>query len=1085
MKHHYLLGALLLALSVMGHGQAQTRTISGRVLDATTKEGLPGVSVIVKGSTIGTATNAEGQYTLNIPASATTLVVKQLGFSTQEVSIGSNAVLDVTLAVNTEQLSEVIVTAAGIQREKRALGYAVSEIKNEQVVQKSEPDVLRTLQGKIPGVNITSASGVPGSSTRITIRGNSSLQRNNQPLFIVDGIPFNNDQLNSDNPLVRGAGYSNRAADLDPNNIESMNVLKGGAAAALYGSRGANGVIVITTKTGSKKRAQKGVKVDYSSAYSLEKIANLPQYQNSYGSGANFAYGTTNGSWGPRFGTIAPVQHPLATLPELQTAFPEYVDQTYDYKAYPDNVKDFFDTGRLFENSITLTGATDNATFTSVVSRADQQGMIPESNFIRNSISAGGSSQFNKLRIGGSVTYTNSNQQGPQLGANNAIGNASAFARILFQPRNMDLMGLPTTNPLTKGSVYGWLTGQADNPLWSVENNRYTSQVDRVISNVSLGYDINSWLSLSYVGGVNTYTEARRTTIRPGSVGAGGVGNILEDNIRNTELEQTLLLTADRNLNEDISLRAVLGHNINQRQYESTSFSGNKITVFGIDNISNTQEIFTNGAGYSKRRLFGVLGDVTLGYKDWAYLNLTGRNDWSSTLPTSNRSFFYPSAGVSFVFTDAFDLKYNWLNLGKVRASISRTGNDADPYSLSTQYTINPSYGNNAGSTDFPFRADGVSFLTPGASFAGTIGNPNLTPEFTTSTEVGLDLGFLKDRVALEATYYNRHTTNQISPIQIPTSTGFSQYLTNFGEVSNKGVELGLTLVPVQTENFGWNSYTTFAHNLNLIEELAPGLDQLPLNAPAFAGGPQAIHFAPKDGKKYQYGLIYGSVAARDDNGNLLINPKTGALIEATEFKVIGNPNPKFQMGFTNSFRWKWITLNTVVDYRYGGDLYSTTIQSLIGRGVTKDTEDRERLVLIKGVLADPNNLQQPQRNSDGSTIPNNRAISVNDLYFQSAGGSIALNSPDEYSIFEATTVRLREVTLAFAVPTKWVEKAKIGALTVSFSGRNLYWYSPNLPKYTNFDPETSSFSNSNAQGFEYTNAPTARRYGMNLRVTF
>ncbi|RYU79929.1 SusC/RagA family TonB-linked outer membrane protein [Hymenobacter persicinus] len=1077
-----LLLSLFLSLAFVGRSWAQNKAVSGKVLDAANNEGLPGVSVLVKGTSIGTATNADGNYTLLVPDNATTLVFKQLGYTTEERPIGASKTIDAALSIDSKQLNEVVVTALGISRETRALGYALSEIKSDQVVQKSEPDVLRTLQGKIPGVNIISSSGVPGSSARITIRGNTSLLGNNQPLFVVDGVPYDNRQTNSDNQLSGGAAYSSRTADIDPNNIESLNVLKGGSATALYGSRAANGVIVITTKTGSGRRGAKGVQIGYNTSYSIEKIAGLPDYQNTYGSGSQFNYGLTNGTWGPRFDGRT-IDHPYSfavnnpnniNKPDVLLGFPEFATATVPYQAYPNNVKDFFDTGHVFENSVSLAGTSDNATFSAILSRSDNQGMIPNSFFVRNNVSVGGTGHYNKFTVGGNVAYTNSSQQGPQLGANNAIGNSSAFSRVLFMPRNMDLQGLPNTNPYNNASVFGWLTGQADNPVWSTINNTYTSRVDRAVLSVNMAYAFKEWLTLTYRGGVNTYTDARRTTVRPGSVGFGGLGNIIEDNIQNTELEQTLLLAFDKNLTEDISLTATLGVNANQRTFSQNSFQGNKIIVFGIDNIANTVEKNSLGADFSKRRLLGILGNATVGYKDWAFLTLSGRNDFSSTLNRngvigqSGRSFFYPSVEASVVFTEALGLDYSWLSMGKIRANVARTGNDASPYDAGpTRYTVNPEFGNNAGTSTFPFLG------TPGLALSNTISNPALTPEFTRAIEGGLDLDFFKNRIQLMATYYDRLTTNQIAPISRPASTGFLYELTNFGAISNKGVELGLTLVPVDVKGFRWSSTTNFTHNKNIIERLEPGVNAIGIGS-YFTGGARALQVAGRP-----YGEITGSVAARDEAGNILINPANGFIIRAADPRVIANPNPQFTMGFINSFTYKGLTLSTVIDYRKGGDLYSTTIQQLLGRGVTKDTEDRDKTVIIKGVYGNPD-TRQPLSDTNGGG-PNRTAITLNDLYF----GNAAINSADEFSIYDATTVRLREITLGYDVPQKLLAKTPIGNVNISVSGRNLYWYSPNLPKYTNFDPETSTFGASNAQGFEYTNAPSSRRYGVNLRVTF
>ncbi len=754
------------------------------------------------------------------------------------------------------------------------------------------------------------------------------------------------------------------------------------------------------------------------------------------------------------------------------------------YQAYPNNVRDFFETGSVSEHSVSLQGTGDNATFSSVLSRADTRGTIPNSKFVRNSISAGGSGTYNKFTIAGSVSYANSEQLGPQLGANNAVGNATAFARTLFLPRNLDLQGLPYIDPVTRQQRFGWLTNQADNPRWSVENNTYRSRVDRTTASASVSYAIKEWLTFSYTGGINTYVDNRTTTVRPGSNAAGGDGSVLEDNLQNTELEQTALLTFNRNLTEDISLRASLGHNTNQRTFNALSYAGKNIIVFGIDNIDNTTDRGTNGYAYSRRRLMGVLGDATIGYKDWAFLTATARNDWSSTLNRdgkqgqSGRAFFYPSVSGSVVVNEAFGLDLPWLSLAKVRAAYGRVGRDADPYLAGpTRYGINPSYGNVSQQlgVQFPFNGQ------PGLALGGGIGNPALTPEFKRELEIGGDLSLWKNRISLGGSYYNNSTINQIAPISLTAATGFGAYFTNFGELRNEGVELAFTAIPVQTTNgFQWSSTVNFTRNRNTVVSLTEGADTLTIGT-AFSGGIQAVLI-----KGEQYGAFYGTTAARVDNkkdGELLINPNTGRMVQRREAQILGNPNPDFLLGFINQFTFKGFTLNTLIDYRQGGQLYSTTLRELLGRGVTKDTEDRERFVIIKGVLAAPNDLSKPLRDANNSTIPNNVGISLNDFYF--GPGSAAINSFDDVSIYDATTVRLREVTLGYDLPRTLLSKTPFSQFNISLSGRNLYWYSPNIPKYTNFDPETSTFGASNQQGFEYTNAPTTRRYGVNLRVTF
>jgi TonB-linked SusC/RagA family outer membrane protein len=1079
-----LLLSLLLLLALVGNSWAQSHPVSGRVIDKSTNEGLPGVSVIVKGTTAGTATDADGRYALNVSGANATLQFKFLGYITSEQAVGTSEQVNISLAVDNKQLDEVTVTALGISREKRALGFAVSEVKPEQIVQKSEPDLLRTLTGKIPGVNILSSSGVPGASSRITIRGNTSFYGDNQPLFVVDGVPYDNTQTESDSPLVNGASYSSRTSDVDPNNIASINVLKGAAAAALYGSRAAGGVIVITTKTGGGGRGAKGIQVGYVTGYAIEKVAALPDYQNKYGSGSNFLYTPANGSWGPEFGNTA--QNAPVTIPHPQAYDPLQpitannntdflstipIGTRIPYQAYPNNVKDFFKTGHLYENSVSLSSTSDNSTFSAIVSRADQQGTIPNSSFVRNNVSAGGSGRANKLTVNGNVAYTNTNQQGPIVGSNNsAAGSASAFARTLFLTRNLDLQGLPYQNPVTKGPTFAWLTSQADNPLWSVENAIYKSRVDRIVGSIGLSYAIKDWLTVTYTGGINTYTDIRSSTIRPGSLANNTISQVIEDNIQNTEFEQTALLNFNKNLTEDITLTASVGQNINARKYEGKSYIGQNIVNFGIDNIQNTTGKDTYGYAFAERRLMGLLGNATIGYKNFAFVTVTGRNDFSSTLNkdgiigNTGRSFFYPSVAGSLVLNEALKLDYRWLDLAKVRAAYGKVGRDAQAYASGATGYVETSVFN------------GV----PGSAVSSTVNNARLTPEFTSELELGTELTFFRNRISFNGTYYDKRSTKLIAPIIYPSATGFGAGVTNFGEITNKGFEVAFTGVPIEAAGFRWSSTFNFSRNRNIIAHTTDFGDTLTL-ANTFAGQVRSV-FIPG----LPYGTLFGTAPLRDDNGELYVDPVSGRLVPSPKLKVIGNPNPDFLMGFINQFTYKSLTLNILVDYRKGGSLYSTTLQEELGRGVTKDTEDRNRLVIIDGVRWNPT-TRKADVDADGNPLRNTTAITVNDLYFSSAGvgGGAASNGYNEQSIYDATTVRLREVSLGYDLPKGLLGKTPFSLINISVSARNVWWYSPNLPKHSNFDPETSTYGASNQQGYEFTNAPTTKRFGVNLRVNF
>ncbi len=1039
--------------------QAQTVQITGTVIGSEDEQPIPGASVVVQNTTIGTITDLDGNYSLDVPADFEILVYSFVGYTTQEIAIEGRTVINVTLEPDVLALEEVVVTAVGIQRTTKSLGYSLSTVQGEATQQRSEPDVLRALQGKVPGVDITGSMGAAGSATRITIRGSSSFFGNNQPLIIVDGIPYSNEEYATTNRSVAGGAYSSGLATLDQYNIKSMNVLKGAAAAALYGSRASNGVIVIETKTGQSMAAPRGLEVGLSVSNSWETISNLPDYQNSYGAGVDFAYAAANGSWGPHFDDLDEI--PL--WDEYANAFPDW-DDTVPYQAYPNNVRNLFNTGHLQEYSFNASGGTDRSSLTLTASATDQAGYIPNSHFDRYSISVGGNSRLeNGIRVNGSFNYTTSNQVGGFFGNNQAAADetASSWARTLFLARNWD-MDLPYTNPVTGGTVFHIGVGQADNPLWSWENNTITTDIDRVVANASIQYDFTDWLNLSYQIGVNTYTQRRTEVHNLGSRAFDGRGGITEDDVWNQELESNVLLTFTRALTPDLNIKAIAGQSFNQRTLDRNSVRGRNMISPGIYHVGNTTDIVPFiSQFYQQRRLNAVFTDVALGYRDYLFLTLTGRNDWSSTLPEEDRSYFYPSASTSFVFSEAFDLETNLFSSGRLRASWARIGADAPIYSIFDTYAFRTAY--------FPFMG------TPGMVTPATGYDPFLTPEFTTEVELGTQLEFFQNRVGIDFAWYDKRSTDQIAAVSVPASTGYQFQVTNFGELQNTGIELGLNLVPVRMVNdFNWNIFTSFTRNRSEVLSLTGDEERLVLAG--LFGDPSPVLEIGQP-----YGILRGSVSPRDSEGNLLINPGTGQLLPSVEDQTIGDPNPDFLLGINNTFSYRGFNLNFLFDYRHGGDLYSVTINSLLGRGVTKDTENRERTFVIPGVYGDPV-TGDALRDGDGNKIPNTTQVNLNDLVF---GDSFAINGASEWTVYDATVYRLRELSLGYTFDQALLGNLPIGSLTVSLTGRNLWFFAPNLPEYTNFDPEIGTYGATNVQGVEYSGAPSTRRYGVNLRVTF
>lgn len=1093
MKKNLLLSLLgvIMSFAVI----AQGKKITGKVTSSDDGSGLPGVTVQVKGTSKGSQTDIEGNYSIEA-ASGSTLVFSFVGMNTQEVKLGNQSVVNISLGADTKQLSEVVVTAIGIQREKKALAYAVSNVNAESLQQRSEPDALRALNGKVPGVNIISGGGAPGQATRITIRGANSFAGNNQPLFVVDGIPFDN-SVNATDGFNQNTVTSNRAYDIDPNNVESMTILKGAAASALYGSRAANGVVVITTKAGSKN-AKKGLEVTYNSSYSTEKISTVPEYQDAYTQGSNQTYnGGFIGNWGSAFpaevdrinqalgferyskiidGNYAAgfVPNPLTGVAygaaRYKTAFPQFLDANgnatpYELKPY-DIIGGFFRRGSVLENSFNISSTGNTTTISAGASRMTNQGIIPNSGADRTTLNFGGNATLaNKLNLSGNVNYVNTNQNSPQSGAGyyadygGLAASGSIYSRLFYLPRNFDLNGLPFENPVTGGNVF---YRALDNPLWTAKYNTYTSKVNRVFGNMALTYDVAPWLNLTAKGGVNTYDETRREVYRPGG-NSVPLGQVTRRNITNTELDFTFLASANKDISEKINMRLLAGFNANQRYKNISSLLGQTVIdpnllILGGTNVQFASEF------QSLRRLYGFFAEYGASYNNYAFLTATIRNDHSSTLPAANNSYFYPSVSGSFIFTDAFKLPTNILSFGKIRANVAKVGKDADPYQVFTSYNFAVQY----------YNASPIS----ATRLPSSLSNANLKPEFTTEYELGTELQFFKNRIGVDLAYFNRVSTDLIVTARIPTSSGFDFKATNAGKIINKGWELGLNLVPIKLNNgFTWNSFVAYTRLRSEVVDAGP-------SGELFLGGTGLSSTGTMHRNGFPYGMIYGSRNARDDQGNVLISPTTGLPLQEPTSQILANPAPNFTVGWTNTFSFKGFNLSVLMDYRDGGSMFSATAASLLLRGQLKFSEDREGMRVIPGVLGDPQTYK-PLLNEAGKTIKNTIPMTAFQSHFSNGYGAYGA---DETNIYDITTIRLREVSLGYNVPKAFLKKAIpfIGGLRVSLSGRNLWFKSPNMLTGLNFDPEVlSNFADSNIQGFDLGAAPSTRRFGANLSVSF
>jgi TonB-linked SusC/RagA family outer membrane protein len=1041
---------------------AQNRVVTGTITD-NNGDPVSGASIRVKNSRIGTSADDNGNFTLKSVKTGSILVISGVGITAKEVELGSESVVKVNVVrTSAAELTAVIVTAAGIKRSEKTTGYAVSKVDPGVLLQKSEPDVLKGLQGKVAGVDIRSSQGTPGSATRIQIRGNSSFYGDNQPLIVVDGIPFSNDQVGG-NGLGGSGAYGSGLSDLDPNDIASMTILKGASASALYGSRASNGVIVITTKSGSVNKSRKGLEVNVKSSISFENIANLPEYQNSYGTGAlGNATGGANGSWGAKFGS--PGNDSIAVWADYGKAYPElFPTGLVAYKAYPDNVKDLFKTGLVTENSVGFNGGDQKTSFALTASQLTHSGYVPNNTYNRTNLGLGG---FTRLTSGVGVranfSYSRANQNGGLFGENQA-GASSQFGRSLFLGRSWDL-SLPFEDK--SGNSISYLGTQFDNPFWAAKYNVSSTINERYIANTHLDYEINNWFKIDIGAGTNVSTLNRNEVQEVSS--RGGLGTLKLLDYKKQEIQSNLLFTFTPNVGDNFTAKFLVGSDFNQRKITFISANGGfqgggGFIVRGIHTIQNflPADVRTSSF-YSLKRIFGVLGEADFGYKNFAFLTVTGRNDISSTLPIANRSYFYPSISGSFIFSDALKINKNVLQYGKLRVGWAKVGNDTDPYNVYNTYGIGSGYLGQAN-----------------GAISTSSNSPDLKPEFSEELEIGGELTFFKKYLSLDVTYYKKKSYNLLTPITLAPSTGYASSFANAGSLSNEGVEIEATVRPIQGKNFNWEIKGVFTRNRNIVTKLIDGVQRINLG-----GGFTDNTTELEPGKPFGY--LYGSKVFRDSaTGALLINPADGTMIiDPNNNYQIGDPNPDYKLGITNTVKYKGFFASVLFDMTKGGDISTVTVSSELGRGVTKDTEDRETGVVIAGIYGDP--LTGKPILVNGKTVPNQTRLTVNDLYFSpSNGATFAINTATEWNVYDATVYRLREITLGYELPKSLLGKSRISGATFSISARNLWYLAPNFPKYTHFDPEVSSFGSTSVQGLEFSAAPTTRRIGVNLSLTF
>jgi TonB-linked SusC/RagA family outer membrane protein len=1032
---------------------AQTRNVSGTITDEK-GAAIPYASITVKGTTIGAQTNDIGVFTLTVPTSSKALIVSSLNFASKEVTIPSSGTVNVVLKTDTKDLDAVVVTALGITKTKRTLGYTTQTIKSEAITDKGDVNVINTLQGKVAGVEITGASGSAGASSNIILRGISSFTGNNQPLFVVDGIPISNDVDNSLNTLY-GNQPASRAMDLNINNIESMDIMQGPAAAALYGSRAAHGAIIITTKKGSGKKGV--VNVSYNTAYTTQKVYGFPELQNQYGQGTGGVFNSTStSSWGPAFGSKPTLANGLIVAPGTT---PVVNGKTYNpgdtiaYQAYPDNLLSYFQTGTIWENNLTINGGDSKNNYGLALGNTQQKGIMPNSEFDRTNVQFSASSALtDKLSVSGAVTYFMTKQ----IGVTQGNGANSAMFGLYGVTRSTNLAYYKDHYKNADGTNNWWVTGR-DNPYYAAYEDPITSNLTRTLGNVKVSYDALKWLNVSYRLGVDAYTDRRKRIVAISSSQAtNSLGSVMEDEYFRSEINGDLMITAKKNnlFTNGLNATFLVGQNFNDRRYQNVTVIGKQLTIPGYYNVANATDFNSSNESSTQRRLEGFYGQASFGYNNYLFLELTGRMDKSSTLPEGNNKYFYPSISSSFIFTDAFHIKSDVLSFGKLRASYAKVGNDANPYLLNNTYS-SWSYGNNTSSISFPYGS------VSGFGASTRIASPNLKPEFTTSYEFGTSLGFLKNRLNLDFTYYDQVSKDQIMSVAIPTSTGYDSRTTNVGKMTNKGVEITLGATPIENKNFSWNISANFSRNRNIVVDIAPGVTSFQIPGNVFSGViPSIVVGQP-------YGVIMGSKYPRNPNGELLVDSTTGAYLPTISNQQVANPNRDWMAGLTNTFKYKQFTLSVLVDYKKGGDLMSWTVATLRSNGSLKETGvDRDQPRIMPGVI------------QTGKDTYVKNYIQIPAQTYWANLGSIG---GGEFTVFDATTFRVREVSLSYDLFGNAVKTRIFKNIKFTVYGRNLFYYAPNSP----IDPEVNTQGAGNIRGMELQSAPNTRNFGASLRVAF
>lgn len=1032
---------------------AQTRVIRGKVSGS---DGSPidGATVKVLETQSSTTTKSDGSYALVVDANGKNIEVSAPSYKTKQIAIplGSDN-LDASLEEDPLGLDAISVTAVAIKREKKGLGYATTQVSGADASQGKDRSVFNGLQGKVAGLYITSGGGTPGSSTRIQLRGATSLNGDNQPLIVVDGIPIDNSSFQNSDNLNRQVDAGNRANDINPDDIESIEVLKGPAAAVLYGSRASNGAIIITTKSGKGSMgANNKMSITYNASYSWETILRFPKFQNEFGQGAyNEPDLRENWSWGPKFdGQLRPWGQEVDGQQRVKP-----------YSALPNNVRDFFDMGHTLQNNISINGGGEKVGYFFSFGDLRNNSTIPGTDYRRNTIKGNAYAQLaNNFYSNVSVTYTHTNSNISTQGQS-----YSFYDQILQTPRDIPLHELKDLNNKfnTLQNYYGAYTL---NPYYILETARNNNVVDNILGVATLGYKFKNWLDLTYRVGSNFYTD-NRYSHEPKIEGILGQNASITQNIglysesvyRVSEITSDFIANAKRNITDDLKLNVIAGHNVRQRSVNSTQAQTAGLVIPEYYNLANSDARPIVDNTFSRRRLVGVYGDIGLNYKDYLFLNITGRNDWSSTLPESKRSYFYPGVSLAWIFSSTFEMP-KWLSYGKLRLANATVGKDADPYLLRSVFftgEIGDGYSNSLLRSPYG--------TVTGYERGNRIGNPNLKPEFTTSNEIGVELAFLKnDRIGLDFTYYVNKSKDIIMSVPIAPSTGFTSQTLNAASIENKGIEILLKTAPVIKKDFRWNLNFVFAKNNNTVTALYEGIEQFSL------GGLSSATVVAATGRAF--GEFYAVGPQLSPDGKVVVDSATGLPLVDSKPRYFGTYNPKYTFSVTNTFKYKNWSLYIQVDRKEGGVMYSRTKDIMEFVGATENTLN------INGNGSD--RASEAVNNSvyktwDNKYVENTVKVDPNDYWIDQRDAS--------RNIIDASYTKLREISLSYQLPNKYLGKTPFGSLAIGLAGRNLMLWTPKENMFV--DPETNSFGTGGVQGFEFGSLPTLRTWTLNLRATF